>query len=136
MYLDNYKMARELADWKQKLPMRFSSLRLLEVVVSGIQGDTILVKEPLEVTVRVDPGKMKAEEILVELVIGKSDQGKFTGAPACIPLQLEGKDADGILRFFVSYQVDKNGAHTYGIRVLPSHPHLAAKQEPNLVYWG
>jgi phosphorylase/glycogen(starch) synthase len=136
MYLDNYRIARELADWKQKLPMRFSSLRLLEVVVAGIQGDTILVEEPLEVTVRVDPGKMEAEEILVEMVIGKSNLGGFTGQPECIRLPLEGKSSDGILKFFISYNVNSNGSYTYGIRVLPHHPHLAAKQETNLVYWG
>jgi hypothetical protein len=32
-------MARKLADWKRKLPMRFSSPRLLEVRIEGIRGD-------------------------------------------------------------------------------------------------
>ncbi len=136
MYLDNYKMARELADWKQKLPMRFSSLRLIEVVVAGIQGDTILVDEPLEVSVRIDPGKLAAEEILVEMVIGRSNLEGFSGQPECIRLSLAETESNGILKFFVSYNVKKNGSYTYGIRVIPHHPHLAAKQETNLVYWG
>jgi len=136
LYLDSYKMARELADWKQKLPMRFSSLRILDVVVAGIQGDTIRVEEPLDVGVRIDPGKMAPEEIMVEMVIGRSDPGGSVRQPECVPLSLEGSDSDGILKFIVSYKVARNGCYTYGIRVLPKHPHLAAKQETNLVYWG
>ena len=136
LYLDNYKMARELADWKEKLPVRFSSLRLIDVVVSGIQGDTILVEEPLTVSVRIDPGKMAAEEILVEMVIGRSDHGEFTGQPEYIPLKIKEKDEAGVLQFYVSYKVTKSGPYTYGIRVLPHHRNLATKLETNLVYWG
>lgn len=136
LYLDNYRMARELADWKEKLPVRFSSLRLIDVVVSGIQGDTILVDEPLAVTVRIDPGKMAAEEILVEMVIGRSDHGEFTGKPEYAALEMKEKDEAGILQFVVSYKVTKSGPYTYGIRVLPHHRHLAAKIEAKLVYWG
>ncbi len=136
LYHDNYRIARELASWKEKLPVRFSSLRLIEVVVSGIQGDTIRVEEPLEVSVRIDPGKMTAEEIQVEMVIGRSDHGEFTGKPQCVTLEPEEKDGAGILKFSGSHKVTTNGPYTYGIRVLPHHPHLGTKQEPNLVYWG
>jgi hypothetical protein len=136
LYHDNYRIARELAEWKEKLPVRFSSLRLIEVVVSGIQGDTIRVEEPLEVSVRIDPGKMTAEEIQVEMVIGRSDHGEFTGKPQCVSLMPEEKDGAGIIKFSGSYKVTTNGPYTYGIRVLPHHPHLGTKQEPNLVYWG
>lgn len=136
LYADGYRMARELADWKRKLPMRFSSLRLLEVRIEGIRGDTILVERPLDVSVRIDPGKLEPEELLVELVIGQKDGSGFVEPPECVSLRPNGKDADGTLTFFVSYTVRKNGAYSYGIRVLPYHPHLAAKQETGLVYWG
>jgi hypothetical protein len=45
-------MAREFADWKRKLFMRVSSLRLLEVRIEEIRGDTILVERPLDISVR------------------------------------------------------------------------------------
>ncbi len=135
-YADNHRLARELADWKQKLPMRFSSLRLLEVTVKGIQGDKILVDEPLEVSVRIDPGKMTAEEIMAELLIGKKDHTGFSEKPECIPLKPDKDVSDGILRFSLSYKIKTNGVFTYGVRVFPHHPNLAAKYETNLIYWG
>jgi len=136
LYNDSYRMARELADWKRKLPMRFSSLRLIDVCVEGIHGDTIIVEKPLDVSVRVDPGKFSPEELLVELVVGKKDGAGFAEQPECLPLTIADRAEDGIVTFSVSYTVRQNGAYAYGIRVLPYHPHLAAKQETGLVYWG
>lgn len=136
LYGESYRMARELADWKRKLPMRFSSLRLLDVSVEGIRGDTIRVQKPLEVTVRIDPGKLEPAEIMVELVIGRRDGGGFAEKPECIALTRGGAAAEGALTFTGTYQVPRNGAYAYGIRVLPHHPNLATKQETGLVYWG
>lgn len=116
--------------------MRFSSLRLLDVSVEGIRGDTILVESPFTVTVRIDPGKMEPEEVLAELIIGKKDGLGFADPPECIPLAIAGRSGDGILTFSVSYTVRQNGAYAYGIRALPHHRHLATKQETSLVYWG
>jgi phosphorylase/glycogen(starch) synthase len=136
LYGESHRMARELADWKRKIPMRFSSLRLLDVSVEGIRGDTILVERPLSVTIRIDPGKMESGEILAELVIGRKDGSGFAEPPERVPLKLTGRTADGFLTFSVSYTVRQNGAYAYGIRTLPYHRHLAAKQETGLVYWG
>ena len=96
LYADSYRMARELADWKRKIPMRFSSLRILEVSIEGIRGDTILVERPLDIAVRIDPGKLTPEEILVELIIGKKDGTGFAAPPGAGPfedfLPLRGRD--------------------------------------------
>jgi phosphorylase/glycogen(starch) synthase len=136
LYSDSYRVARELADWKRKIPLRFSSLRLLEVSVEGIRGDTILVQKPLDVTVRIDPGKLDPAEILVELVIGRREGGSFVVKPDCVPLPVTGPAQAGILTFSGTYTVPQNGAYAYGVRVLPYHPNLATKQETGLVYWG
>jgi phosphorylase/glycogen(starch) synthase len=136
LYRESFRMARELADWKRKIPMRFSSLRLLDVSIEGIRGETIFVERPFDVSVRIDPGKLEPEEVLAELVIGKKDGNGFAEPPDCVPLRPDGKDADGTLTFSASYTVRQNGAYAYGIRVLPFHPNLAAKQETGLVYWG
>ncbi|MCE5262530.1 MAG: alpha-glucan family phosphorylase [Deltaproteobacteria bacterium] len=136
LYKSSFRMARELADWKRKIPMRFSSLRLLDVSIDGIRGDTILVEQPFNVAVRIDPGKLEPSEVLVELVIGKKDGNGFEDPPESVPLRPDGKDAAGALTYSGTYTVRKNGAYAYGIRVLPYHPDLAVKQETGLVYWG
>jgi phosphorylase/glycogen(starch) synthase len=136
LFSHDHRIARELADWKRKLPMRFSSLRLLDVSVEGIRGDTILVERPLTVTVRIDPGKLDPQELLVELVIGRKEGGGFAGTPECVLLPLADRRENGVLTFAGSYTVRQNGPYSYGVRVIPHHPHLAAKHEAGMVCWG
>ena len=136
LYMDEHKLTRELADWKLKIPMRFSSLRLLDASIEGIHGDTVFVDQPLTVSARIDAGKMEPDEILVELVIGRKDGYEFAESPDCVPLKLANKTLDGVLTYSAEYIVKQNGRHIYGIRVLPYHKNLAAKQETGLILWA
>jgi phosphorylase/glycogen(starch) synthase len=136
LYTDSHKLARELADWRRKIPMRFSSLRLLDASIEGIHGDTVLVDQPLIISARVDPGKVEPEEILVELIIGRRDGYEFADSPDCIPLSVAKKGSDGILTYSAEYIVKNNGPYSYGIRVLPRHKNLAAKHATGLILWA
>jgi len=133
---DDYALARRLAEWKSKVPMRFSSLKLIDVSVEGIHGDTVIVDQPLRVSARIDPGKLAPEEILVEMVIGHRNGHDFIRRPETVPLELSGESAEGILNFAAEYIVKENGMYSYGIRVIPRHPDLASKLETGLILWG
>jgi glycogen phosphorylase/synthase len=133
---DGFALARALSDWKRKMPMRFSSLKLVDLTVEGIHGDNIPVNEPLHIKARIDPGKLEPRDILVELVIGKKDSKGAVTDPDYIPLQILNKGADGILTFSTEYVIRENGPYSYGIRVLPYHEKLASKQETGLILWG
>ncbi len=133
---DGFTLARQLADWKAKLPMRFSSLKLIDVSVEGIHGDTVLVDQPLTVSARIDPGKMAPGEILVEMMIGHRNGRDFIRAPESVTLPLAGASPEGILTFSTNYIVKENGLYSYGIRVIPRHEQLEAKLETGLILWG
>lgn len=133
---DSYALAKELADWKSKLPMRFASLRLLDFSVEGFHGEMIHVDEPLSVTVHIDAGKMDPKEIYVEMIIGRKEKDDMLGDVECVPLSLTNADDPARLTFFVEYVVRENGPYSYGVRVMPHHPQLSSKVEPGLVFWG
>jgi phosphorylase/glycogen(starch) synthase len=133
---NDFVLARTLADWKRKIPMRFSSVKLLDVTVEGIHGDNIPVNEPLTVTVRIDPGKLEPNEIMVELVIGRRDGQDNVAHPEYLPMRIANKGADGMLTFSVDYVIRENGPYSYGLRVLPNNEKLASRQETGLVLWG
>ena len=86
-------------------------------------------------SVRVDPGKLAPEEVLVELLVGRTDGKDFIGAPKCLALTPVG-NRQGVLEFSGEYMVRENGQYSYGIRVLPVHKDLDWKQEAELVLWG
>jgi phosphorylase/glycogen(starch) synthase len=133
---DAFALARALAEWKRKIPMRFSSLKLLDVTVEGIQGDNIPVNEPLKVTVRIDPGKLEPHEVMVELMIGRKNERDELMNPEYLPMSITGRGDDGILTFCVQYVIRENGPYGYGLRVLPYNDKLASRHETELVLWG
>jgi len=133
---DAFALVRALAEWKRKIPMRFSSVKLLDATVEGIHGDNISVNDALTVTVRIDPGKLEPQEILVELVIGRKSGQNVVICPAYLPMHIANKGADGILTFSVDYIIRENGPYSYGLRVLPYNENLASRQETGLILWG
>jgi phosphorylase/glycogen(starch) synthase len=133
---DGCRLARDVSDWKRKIPMRFSSVKLLDVRVDGIMGDCVIVGTPFAVSVRVDPGKLEPEEILAELVIGRRDGQVFISPPVTIPLRMIERAKEGAVTFAGEHVVQENGPHSYGVRVMPYNKDLASKQELGLVLWG
>ncbi|MDO8784921.1 MAG: alpha-glucan family phosphorylase, partial [Syntrophales bacterium] len=133
---DSYKMARELADWKLKIPMRFSSLKILDVNIVGLHGSTVLVNKPLLVEVKIDPGRLEPGEILVEMAVGKKEGRDFINDPELVPLKITNSGPDGTLTFSVSYVVQDNGPHSYGIRVMPYNKNALYRHEAGLILWG
>ncbi len=131
---DNYGLSRELADWKLKAPMRFSSIRLIDVSFEGIHGDTINVGEPFTINLRIDPGKLEHDEILVELVIGKISGDDFMTQPDSVPLGRDGV-ADHIITYSGQYNVKSSGRYSYGIRIIPYNRNLSSKQELGMALW-
>lgn len=130
-----FALARQLADWKRKIPGRFSSLRLKDIRVEGVTGDSIAIGQPLTVRVRIDPGKLTLPEILVQLVIGPTDGRDFIGPPEVIALT-GAPDSPGTLVFTGSHELAENGRFTYGIRVVPQTEALEDPLESGLVLWG
>ncbi len=134
---DSFQVARELADWKRKVPMRFSSLKILEVAVEGLYGEEMQVGQSIIVNVRVAPGKMEREEIFVELMIGPvGGGGEFLNDPEKIHLETVAAEQDGVLKFSTAYVIKQNGAYAYGIRVVPFHRDLPYNYDSGLMIWG
>ncbi len=132
---NGFALARQLADWKLKIPIRFSSLRLKDIRVEGATGDSIALGQPLTIKVRIEPGKLTLPEILVQLVIGPTDGHDFTAKPDVITLKGLA-DNRGALIFSGTHELAQNGRYTYGIRVLPQTDGLDNPLETGLVLWG
>jgi phosphorylase/glycogen(starch) synthase len=128
------ELARHLAAWKQEIPNRFSTLRLCDIQIVGLETDTLACGEPLTVHVRIDPGQMHPEEILAQLVIGVTESGDFSASPEIVRLTPHQKGED--LLFSGTFTAAKNGRYAYGIRVMPTTAGLDAPLSNHLVLWG
>jgi phosphorylase/glycogen(starch) synthase len=128
------ELARHLAAWKQEIPNRFATLRLHDIQIVGVEADTLACGQPLTVHVRVDPGQMRPDEILAQLVIGVSEGGDFSASPEIVRLTPHQKGGD--LLFSGTFTAAKNGRYAYGIRVMPTTAGLDAPLSNHLVLWG
>ena len=132
---DHWELCREVAEWKKDLPVRFGTVKMEEIILSGADGNTMLCGEPVNVRLRLNPGEMKPEEILAQLVIGRTfASGNFRDKPDV--LRLEPRANGGSITYSATYIPRRNGAYRYGIRIMPVHKGLSSPLETGLVLWG
>lgn len=143
-HANDLALTRHLAAWKQNIPVRFGTLTIADIVITGIDGDTIACGQPLNVRLRVNPGEMAADEILAQLVIGSVNAiGEFTERPDVLRLSLKpgnnntaGNGNNGYLIYEGTYVPTGNGRLAYGVRIMPVTTGLESPLDSGLVLWG
>ena len=133
----NFALARKLATWKADVVQRFGSLKMENLVISGLGSEDCADAESMHVSVDVLPGDMTVKELLVQLVVGPGNGTSFIGKPDVVELILEdGDDLAGRLTYTGDYTPTRNGRHIYGIRVMPVTAGLDAPIDTRLVLWA
>ncbi|MDE5832910.1 MAG: alpha-glucan family phosphorylase [Desulfovibrio sp.] len=135
---DNWALCKELAEWEKDLPVRFGTIKMEEIILTGADGATMLCGEPLSVKLHMRLGQMKPDEVIVQLVIGRTyANGNFRDAPDILRLEPRSSDEGGdAMTYFATYIPRRNGPYRYGIRVMPFHKGLSSPLETGLVLWG
>lgn len=136
---DDWAMCKELAAWEQSLPARFGTIKMEDIVLSGADGNTMYCGEPLNVRLHMHLGQMKPEEVVVQLVIGRTyANGNFREVPDHLRLEPRAAkaDTDDAWTYTATYIPKRNGPYRFGIRVMPTHKGLANPLETGLVLWG
>ena len=128
---DNYKLAREIAAWKQMVAEKWDSIDVVDVKVpenyeAGLQvGQTY----PIEVTI---DRKGLPNCLGVELVVLEDQDGKEHR----IVKELEiVKTAGDLTTFKYDYQVLRAGSFKYAFRIYPKNPALPHRQDFAYVKW-
>lgn len=129
-------MPQKLAEWKKDVAGRFPSLRIERLRVDGVAQDILCCNRAMRVEAFIQPGTMKKDELLVQLVAGPHNGTYFIGSPDCINLNNVRVEEDGTLVYAGSYSPTRNGYHAYGVRVMPVTEGLASPLETGLVLWG
>ncbi len=134
-YSNNRALAKHLAQWKQNLPVRFGSLSIKEIAITGVENEIISCGHPITIKVTLNPGQMTAEELLPQFVFGAINaNGDYIEPPTIVALK-QNTEEDGLV-FEGSYTADNNGRFAYGIRIMPITEGLETPLESGLVLWG
>ncbi len=135
---DNWTACRQLAAWEKDLPARFGTVKVEEMLVSGVENNTMICGEPVSIRLRLQKGEMNSDEILVQLVIGRAlIDGSFIDKPEILRLEPRATDnGNGGMTYAATYIPTHSGQYRYGVRVMPFHKNLSTPLETGLVLWA
>ena len=130
---DDCRKAREIAAWKELMSAEWNNIR----VISATSPDASYVLSPTDLfrsEVRLDLGRIKPEDVGVELIFTTADaKGKLHIQEVC-NLDYVGTE-DNIAIFKAAMMPERTGMYQVGTRVFPKNAALPHRQDFPLVKW-
>ncbi len=131
---DSFSEAKELAVWKRSINEAWNDL-WVEAQAPRDQKMPIGAKVTIDAWVHL--GRIRPEDVTVELLSARDDDGKLTDQVAVEMKPLANSlTSDGKLHYSGDYDTTTGGSHVFGVRVIPNHPYLLTKLELGLVRWA
>ncbi|MBQ0126461.1 MAG: alpha-glucan family phosphorylase [Bacteroidales bacterium] len=130
---DDNRLARELAAWKRSILGEWNNMRIVSYTQPAasytLSQDNMLTSE-----VRIDLGRIKPEDIGVEMLFTSSDaKGNLHIQEVC---QYELTSVvDGVATFVATILPERTGMYQVGTRIYPKNPMLPHRQDFPLVKW-
>ena len=128
----HYALARELTAWERLVRDHWNGV---SVTASGPTGQQIAEGEPVRVEAQVRLGQLAADDVRVELVTARDENGKLVEQRVA-EMRPAREMVDGALRYTAEMDRFHTGSVVYGVRVAPCHPGLASPFELGLIRWA
>jgi starch phosphorylase len=127
--------AKELAVWKRYVQ---DAWRDVTVEARAPRDGKLPIGASVTVDAWVRLGRLSQQEVTVELVTARDDNGKMNDQVVATMQPVEGATPDnsGKLHYQGTYVAHSGGSRVFGVRVLPNHPYLLSKYELGLVRWA
>jgi starch phosphorylase len=129
---ESYALARTLAEWKLKVARAWPGLAIW---ATGPTEGQIAIGEAITVNAYLRLPDLRPEDVAVEVVYGRDDDGKMRN-PIVQRMEPDGREDNGNYRYRVQLSPRTGGSFIYGVRVLPTHPALLDRHEMGLVLWA
>lgn len=136
MFSQDFEAVKRIVEWKKDIAARFDSVHVGLLRIDGMDSDTCMAGQPIRVTVSLDPGKMKQDELLVQFVVGPFNGSELTEKPDVTRMEYERTTSDHSLVFSCDYVTRHSGHQAYGVRILPTAANLCSDFDTNLVLWA
>jgi starch phosphorylase len=127
--------AADLSAWLRQMRVEWNSVAVHEVSVDGT--DPRPVGENIGVHARVGLGKIKPDEVEVQLYHGRLGTDSTVIDGLSVPMRLAGvAEGEGAYNFTGEIPCETSGRHAFAVRVLPRHGDIVSAHETQLVCWG
>ncbi|HEX2028501.1 MAG TPA: alpha-glucan family phosphorylase [Nitriliruptorales bacterium] len=133
---DGLARARTLAAWRGRVTDGWMKVRCEVEAEDGPTQAEVRVGEQLRPRARVQLGGLSADDVVVELYIGRvGPDGEIADGHA-LPMQVIGEDGDGVLFEAVDVQTRASGQYGYTVRVRPRHRDLPGRFVAGCMTWA
>jgi len=128
---DGYGMARQLAQWKERVRTCWPTLRVEHVEAEGI-GDAVAVGAAITVRAYVHLGELQPQDVVVQLVHGRVDPDDRFESPQETVMTAVEQVQGNRWQYRAEINLDRSGPLGYTVRVVPTHQGLASVDEMGL----
>lgn len=132
---DGCAKAVELSRWKAAIRKDWPHVAAGGVELRTSNGSNVVVGDAIEVSARVTLGPIAPEFVRVQAYYGNNVNDEITKPSTLDLANVEKLDA-GIYRFAGTIPAAESGSYGLGVRVIPTHPHLAQAHELRLISWA
>jgi starch phosphorylase len=126
--------AKQLAAWKQNLRNNWNSIKILDVKIDKSNGFS--VGDECTVRAWLDLGKLKSDDVAVEMYYGPIDSRGDIESPNNSPMQFSKKTDQGQQEFVGTIKLEASGRIGHTVRVLPKHPDIDNAFREGLILWA
>ncbi len=129
---DSFKLAKEIAAWKEKVAAAWDGVKVLEVSTDRDLSQHTNSGEAFTTTIKIDANGL-ADDLALELVIDKVHDNQESRVGS-VPFKVVSKDGN-IVTFQLADKLRDPGVFRYSYRLYPSNPELPHRQDFAFVRW-
>ena len=131
----NYKVAREIAEWKKYISDNWSAIKVETMDVFDSTNQSLGLGEPFSAQIVLNLGNLKAADIGVEVVfIRRHRSDEIMEVVSCDQLKHSGTDGSKAT-YEGAFKTSRSGVYEYGFRIYPQNALLENRMELALVKW-
>lgn len=127
---DDFELAKDLSQWKQRIRQCWSGVRVEHVDAHGIGDDPQLGGE-FTVHSHVVLGELDPDDVTVQLMSGRVDADDLLVSPQIVEMIADGGDSQRT-SYSAALRMELTGPFGYTVRVIPRHRGLATVGELGL----
>ncbi len=130
---DDYAAAKRVAALTARLEKEWGHVRVTEI--QRKHGAALNVGDKLTTEALIELGKLKPEDVKVELYYGKIGSKGEIEKPMRIEMNMAKKEGD-VYRYKIAASISEAGQQGYAVRVLPKSEDLVHEFLPGMVRWS
>jgi starch phosphorylase len=130
------KAATELSQWKARMRKDWPQVQIYDVQIGNENRHNILVGDALRVTAKVHLGAVDPKHVRVEAYYGEPEGDGLSTPSAAVLEEKAHEGRNGHYVYEGAVPASESGTYAFGIRVVPTHPHLMQAHELRLITWS